>query len=322
MKNNYSKVIDILKKNLGKYFSGEKIAKLLNTSRVAVYKIIKNLIKEGYKIEKKKNLGYKLISIPFSPQELLKENLSVVKKVYHYKTTTSTMDVAKQILKENPNAENVLVVADKQLQGRGRLQRSWFSPEGGLWFSLILRPKVTPDKIFFLNYVFSLSVVNTLRKYLIDAKTKWPNDVVIDSKKICGILIETDAEIDKVNWCIVGVGVNVNIKKEFFVKNKLQATSVYAQLNKEVDLTEFTRLLFKEIEHQYKIFQKEEYKKIVNQWCKYSSTIGENVEVITINGVVKGKALGIDNKTGALLVKTRSGKTEHVLSGDCIHLRR
>lgn len=320
MKDRTLEVLNVLKKNFGNFVSGQEIGKILGISRVAVYKIIKKLISEGYRIKKVKNLGYKLLNLPFSPQDLLNENLKVVRQIYFYKSTTSTMDVAKELVSKNSNIENVLVIAETQTKGRGRLQREWFSPKGGLWFSLILKPKVSPDKIFFLNYVFSLAVVKTLKRYEINAKTKWPNDVVVDDKKICGILIETDTELDKVNWCIIGVGINVNIDSKFFLQNKLDATSVFEQTGKKVDLTEFNRILFKEIDILYDEFIKLNYDRILKDWCLNSVTFGRRVKILTLTDIIVGKAVGISPQTGALIVETPQG-IKHILSGDCIHLR-
>lgn len=320
MQTNYSKVITLLYENFDKFVSGEKLAKALKISRVAVYKIIKKLIEQGYQIQRRKNLGYKLIGLPFCPQIILKEHLEIVKNLYYYPTVTSTMDVAKKLIEENPNINYTLVIAKTQTKSRGRLQRKWFSPEGGLWFSLILRPELSSDKLFLLNYLFSLAVAKTLQDYSIDAKTKWPNDVVVNEKKICGILIETDAEIDRVNWCIVGVGINVNIKKEYFEKHKLSATSVLAELKEEVDLNEFLKLLFKRLNMFYRLM-KTDYKQLIDLWCKNSSTLGRKVEVITFNKKLVGEAIGVSEETGALLLKTSNGKIESISSGDCVHLR-
>lgn len=321
MENNTLKVLEILKQNYGKFVSGEKIARLLKISRVAVYKIVKNLIAEGYKIKKVKNLGYKIINFPFSPQDLLKENISIVKQVYFYKSVNSTMDVAKEIVEKNNDVENVLVIAETQTKGKGRLKRQWFSPKGGIWFSLILRPNVTPDKIFQLNYVFSLAVANTLRKYSIDAKTKWPNDVVVDDKKICGILIEADVEVDRLNWCIVGVGINVNINRKFFLRHNLQATSISEILGKNVDLNEFLRNLFKELETQYDKFISGRVQEIVYLWSKICSTLGRKVKIVTIDKEIVGKALKILPQTGELMIKTSSNEIKRISFGDCLHLR-
>ncbi|MCS7231323.1 MAG: biotin--[acetyl-CoA-carboxylase] ligase [Elusimicrobiota bacterium] len=318
---NYLKVIKILKENQDKFISGEKIAKMCGISRVGVYKIIKKLISEGYEIKKNKKLGYKLLFSAFSPEDILKKNLSIVSKIYHFKKTSSTMDVAKKILDETPNIENVLIIADIQTSGKGRLQRKWFSPKGGLYFSLILKPQISPNIVFNLNYLFSLSIAEVLREnYNISATTKWPNDVVVEDKKISGILIEIDTEIDKLNWCIVGVGVNLNINKEFFIKNKLQATSVLELTNKKVDINEFLSKLLEKIDLYYKDFIKNEYKQIIEKWSKISSTLGREVEIITLTTKIKGKAIKLQQDTGALLVETPSGIKE-VLSGDCVHLR-
>lgn len=320
MQTNYLKVLSLLYENLGNFVSGQKIAKDLRVSRVAVYKMIKKLMEKGYKIYRKKNLGYKLVEIPFFPQLLLKEKLEIVRDVYYYPKITSTMDVSKELIANNPKINYTLVIAQTQTKSKGRLQRKWLSPCGGIWFSLILKPEISSDKLFLLNYLFSLGVVNTLKDYGLDAKTKWPNDVLVGDKKICGILIETDAEIDKVNWCIVGVGINVNIKEEYFEKHKLQATSVFVELKKEVDLNEFLKKLFKNIDSLYKLM-KLDYKQLISLWCKNSSTLGRKVEIITLNKKIVGEAIGVSEDTGSLLLKTYNGKIESISSGDCVHLR-
>ncbi|MEN3013554.1 MAG: biotin--[acetyl-CoA-carboxylase] ligase [Endomicrobiia bacterium] len=319
--NTLAKVVNILIENQNKYISGQKIAKMCGISRVAVYKIIKKLLSEGYEIERNKKIGYKLVFYPFIVEEFLKKNFKTVSKVYYFNQVTSTMDVAKELLQKNPQIQNTLIVAQKQTSGKGRLQRKWLSPEGGVYFSLILRPEVLPSEVFFLNYVFSLSVAELLKEqYLINATTKWPNDVVVDNKKICGILIETDAEIDRVNWCIAGVGVNLNIKQTFFDKAKIDATSVMSLTGKKINPNHFFSELFKKIDFYYEMFLKKKYKELTEKWSQFSSTLGKDVEVITPKEIVKGKAICILPQTGALIIKTSSG-TKEILSGDCIHLR-
>lgn len=313
-------VLDVLKQNFNKFVSGEKISKIVGISRVGVYKIINKLISEGFEIKKQKKLGYKLVSYPFLPEEILRQNFNIIKKVYFYKKISSTMDLAKEIISQQKEYDKSLILALEQTEGKGRLQRKWFSPKGGLYFSLIIKPNIPPFEVFMLNFVFSLSVVETLKEYGVNANTKWPNDVLVDNKKICGILIETDTEIDKVNYCIVGVGVNVNIDNQFFKKHKLEATSIYALTNKKVDFTQFFIFLLKKVEYWYEIFEKKEYDKIVNEWKKYSSTIGKIVEIQTLEGKIIGKAIDVSSK-GTLIIKTSSKQEIEILSGDCIHLR-
>ncbi|MFN3550307.1 MAG: biotin--[acetyl-CoA-carboxylase] ligase [Endomicrobiia bacterium] len=320
MKNKTLKVLEVLKQNFGSFVSGENIAKLLKISRAGVYKIVNKLNKEGYHIIKNKKLGYKLINKKFAPEEVLKQNFRLIKKIYYYKTTDSTMNVAKEILTQQ-QIDKVLIIAEKQTEGKGRIQRRWFSPKGGIYFSLILKPQISPNKIFILNYLFSVAIAEVLRKkYFVNATTKWPNDVVVNDKKICGILIEADTEIDNVNWCIVGVGVNVNIKKEFFLNHDLNATSILAETKINYDLTKFLIDLLYEIDKWYQMFLKKNYSDIIKRWVEISSTVGKQVEVITFNERIQGKAVKILQETGALVVKTKSGFRE-ILSGDCIHLR-
>ncbi len=315
------KVLAILKNSKNKFVSGENIAKELKVSRVAVYKIIKKLIQEGYKIEKHKKLGYKLIGSPFSPEDLLKKT-KFLKEVVFLKKTTSTMELAKDILAKNPYSEQVLIIAEEQTSGKGRIERKWFSPKGGLYFSLIVKPNVLPYEVFMLNYVFSLSVAETIKDlYNVRVFTKWPNDVVdAYHRKICGILLEIDSEIDKVNYCIVGVGINVNINSKFFSKHKLKAISLSQIVGKNLDMTEFTVELFKRIEKNYKLFEEKKFDILTSRWVSHSSTIGRTIKVQTFTQTIKGTAVGISSKTGALIIKTPYGLKE-VLSGDCIHLR-
>ncbi len=321
-KNKTLKVLEVLKQNFGNFVSGENIAKLTKISRAGVYKIINKLNKEGYKIIKSKKLGYKLIHTSLLPEEILKQNFKFINEIYYYKKTTSTMNIAEEIInKKNQKIDKILIITEKQTEGKGRIQRRWFSPKGGIYFSLILKPQISPKNIFILNYLFSVAVAETLRKkYFINATTKWPNDVLVNDRKICGILIETNTEIDNVNWCIVGVGINVNIKEYFFVQNDIKATSVLAETKISCNLTKFLIDLFYEIDKWYQIFIQGEYLDIVNRWVELSSTINRKVEIVTFNERIQGKAIKILPQTGALVVKTKYGLKE-VLSGDCVHLR-
>ncbi len=321
-KNNVIQVLEILKKNKNKFISGEKISTQLGISRVSVHKIVHNLISEGYKIFCSKTRGYKFISSSLiSPEELLNTKISVIKKIYYYRKVSSTMDIAKEIVIKNPNEDKILILAEQQTHGRGRIQRKWFSPKGGLYFSLILKPQVSPQEIFFINYIFSSCVTETIRKdFSIQVTTKWPNDVVFKDKKICGILVETDTEIDKVNWVIVGVGVNLNIPQKFFTQHKLNATSVLSITKQKVDITKFLISLFQTVEKYYELFEQKKFDMIIQKWYSFSSTIGQKVKILTQNNIIKGKAINVSPQTGALIVETPSG-TKEVLCGDCIHLR-
>ncbi len=321
MKNVTLAVLELLRNSRNDFISGERISKKLKISRTAVYKIVNKLISEDYKIEKHKKLGYKLIKEPFSPDELLKKS-NFLKKVIFLKSTSSTMDVAKECIENIPSFDKILIIAQQQHSGKGRLERKWFSPKGGIYFSLILKPNVLAYEVFMLNYVFSLSVVETAKElYNIEVCTKWPNDVVAkDNRKLCGILLEVDSEIDKINYCIVGVGINVNINGKFFRKCSLFATSFYDLTGKKLDLTEFIITLFKYIRKNYKLFEQKKFEQLSKLWISHSSTIGKEVEVQTLTQKIKGKAVGINSQTGALLIQTPTGIKE-ILSGDCIHLR-
>jgi len=311
---------EILKKlEKESYISGEKIAKDLKITRTAVWKQIKNLQKDGYEIKAVKNKGYKLLKkpdIPYEEEIKTEKNKIMGKKILHFKKIDSTNNYAKKIINKNP-LEGTIIIADVQTKGRGRKNRQWISSKGGLWFSIILYPDITPDKAMILTMASSISMFETIKeKTGICSRLKWPNDVLINNKKICGILTELDAEIDKVNYMIIGIGVNVNNDIDLDYIDK--ATSIKIENENEISRVDFLNIFLKKFDVNYQLIKEKDYKYLIKKWLDYSKIIGQKVIVKQGDIVFIGKIVDID-ETGVILVNTKK-EIKRVISADISYL--
>jgi BirA family biotin operon repressor/biotin-[acetyl-CoA-carboxylase] ligase len=302
----------------GDHVSGESLAETLGVSRAAVWKHVHTLIKEGYGVDIAQGKGYKLMSVPdkLYPSEVrygLQAKL-LGNKVVHLNVTGSTNVVARQ-LAERGIAEGTVVVAETQSRGKGRLGRKWITKPGGLWMSVVLKPAIDPMHASSITLLAAVSVTKALRGAGLEAVIKWPNDVLVNGKKICGILTEMSAETDVVNFIILGIGVNVNNDAPLET-----ATAMKAELGRKVDRVKFTQSLLEMLEEDYLTFKSEGFTPILWSWRRYSDTLGRLVEVTYQDEVVTGLAQDVD-EDGSLLVKTPDGSIRKIVSGDCKHLR-
>ncbi|MGB6873950.1 MAG: biotin--[acetyl-CoA-carboxylase] ligase [Dehalococcoidia bacterium] len=295
----------------GGYLSGETLSSQLGTSRVSIWKHIRSLKEDGYVIEASPR-GYRLVS---SPDLLLPyEFPGLEQRIHYFPEIGSTMDAARELAKKGAG-EGTIVIAEAQTRGRGRLRREWLSPEGGIYFSLVLRPRISPAYAPRINLMASVAVAATIRKLLgLKAELKWPNDVLIEGRKVCGILAEMDAEMDVVNFVNVGIGINANTSIPQFEKT---ATSLKDTLGREISRKEFLSVLLTEIERRQPLLMKED---LLKEWKKLSVTLNKDVEIVAPGEVIVGRAIDIDT-TGALIVKERNGSLKKAMAGDCIHLR-
>ena len=205
------------------YISGEVLAQKLGISRVAVWKQIQRLKDMGYEIIADQNLGYCLISRPdlLIPQEVQIGLFTkyIGKEIYHFPELKSTNIIAKEKASHRAEGmdEGTLIIAERQSAGKGRLGREWFSPAGGIWLSIILFPQLSPSYISRITLITAVAVIKAIKIYTqIESQIKWPNDILINEKKVCGILTEMSAELDIINWVVVGIGINVNIDHRKF----------------------------------------------------------------------------------------------------------
>lgn len=223
-------------------------------------------------------------------------------KIIKLDTVESTNEYAKKIASKCENF--TIILAKKQRSGRGRLNRKWESPEGGLWISVILKPNFFSS---LLSLDTGLAVLKTLKIFGIDSKLKWPNDLLVSEKKICGILLEKSSEN-----VIIGIGLNVNISK----MNTENWTSMLMESKKRFNLEEVLDVLINNINHYYNLYEKKEFSKITEEWKQNSCTLGKNVMVETIPETLSGKAIDID-ENGFLILD--NGKK--INAGDVVHLR-
>jgi BirA family biotin operon repressor/biotin-[acetyl-CoA-carboxylase] ligase len=308
------KILEIL--DSGGFISGEVLAEKLNVSRTAIWKQIKALRNLGYDIESIKNKGYHLLSRPDIPifEEVSKDlNTKIIGcQIKYFKTLDSTNLFAKNLVKNNIS-EGFVVVADIQEKGRGRKDRTWSSLSGGLWFSVILYPNIPSQSAMIITMTFSVSIAQAIESITnINSRIKWPNDILIDNKKVCGVLTELDAEIDRVNYAIVGVGLNVNNKLERGLSKS--AITLSKKIGKEVSRVELFKNILKKLDENYAKLISGNFTYLRNLWLSYSNIIGKKVLIIQERNTFKGIVSNVDD-TGCLIVKTSKGDIR-ILSGD------
>lgn len=298
------KILEILKGSDG-YVSGEEISHVLGISRAAVWKHIRNLKNEGYKIESVTNKGYKLGGIPDKLDidkihEMLKTKV-IGQRIEYVNSTDSTNNECKRL---EDKTDGTLVIADAQTAGKGRLGRVWESPHGsGIWMSILLKPDVSLESVSQITLVAGMAVCRAVG---IDAMIKWPNDVVIDGKKICGILTEMSAEIERINYVICGIGINVNTPS-FPEELQDKATSLFVETAKKHEREKIAADVLNEFEKLYNVFTEKGFSFLADDYRKMCVTLNKDVRVIYRNNELTGKAVDIDD-SGNLIVETENGQ--------------
>jgi BirA family biotin operon repressor/biotin-[acetyl-CoA-carboxylase] ligase len=303
-------ILNALRQRRG-YLSGGILCQRLGVSRVSIWKHISSLKKDGYVIEASPR-GYRLVSSPdlLFPYEFP----DLEQRIHYFPEIGSTMDAARELAKKGAG-DGTIVIAEEQTRGRGRLSRQWLSPEGGIYFTIILRPRITPAYAPRINLMAAIAVAATIRKLFgLKAELKWPNDVLLEDKKVCGILAEMDAEMDVVHFVNVGIGINANNTVACFQKT---ATSLKEVLGREISRKGFLSALIVEIERRQPLLMEAD---LLKEWKESSATLNKEVRVMSLGEEVMGRAIDID-VTGALILKTTDGYLRTVLAGDCIHLR-
>lgn len=243
----------------------------------------------------------------------------VGKNLYIYNEVKSTNTVAR-FLSSNNVENGTVVISEKQTAAKGRSGKSWESPLGGIWLSVILRPHVDHSRIPLITLATGVAVAKSLEKVGIEnPEIKWPNDIMINGKKVCGILTEAIAKFNTIETVIVGVGIDANLNLDEFPEDlKDGTTTVEKELGQKRNENELIKIFFEEFEKIINIFNEKEYEQILKEWRKYSYTIGKIVEVREpYNKYYDGYVVGI-GKEGALIVEKIDGTLEKVISGECI----
>ncbi len=312
-----NEILEYFRKANGNYVSGEQISRDLNVSRTAIWKHINILKSRGYIFESSTRKGYRLIYAPnlLTPLEIASvlHTETLGKKVVYFESTPSTNEEAKKIAREGAE-EGTIVVAEEQTTGRGRLTRHFYSPFAkGIWFSVIFRPTFFPMEASKSTLLAAVGVCRGIRRLgLADAGIKWPNDILYHGKKLVGMLCEMSASMEKIDYIIMGIGINTGMK-EFPEDFRGHATSF---LNEGVNVSrrDLLAAVLAELEAEYKLAQTEGFGRVLDDWRKLSVTLGEEVRVIFGNDNYTGKAVDIDDD-GCLLVDT-GREVRRVMAGD------
>ncbi|MEO7300681.1 MAG: biotin--[acetyl-CoA-carboxylase] ligase [Verrucomicrobiota bacterium] len=316
-----AKILTALRTNKNCSVSGSELSQKLGVSRTAIWARIEELRSLGYDIEASPHLGYRLVSVPdVLHADDLRSRLKtkvVGRDIRVFQETTSTNDVVEKLARDGVK-EGVVVFAESQTKGRGRLGRKWVSPSGkGLWFSILLRPDLRPQAATQLTVAAAIALARAIRSQTnLVPEIKWPNDILIRGKKVAGILTELSAELDHVKYLILGIGVDVNLKAgEFPLDVRKLATSLKIETARMINRAELAAAILTELDSDYARIGEGQFESVGNEWEENCTTIGNNVTIRIGDRSVQGRAESLDSD-GALLVRTQHGRLERIIGGD------
>ena len=308
------------------YVSGQSLCEALGVSRTAVWKYVNQLKEEGYEFDAVSNKGYRIVKYPDiitreEIESMLPEGLAVTNVVYYHETD-STNTRAKQAA-EDGEKSGTLFITECQTGGRGRRGRTWESPAGsGIWMSLLLRPEIKPFDASMLTIVAAMGMKDAIEEIIgagagqggIHCKIKWPNDIVLGDRKICGMLTEMSAETDWINYVVIGIGVNVNTT-EFDDSIKDTASSILLQTGSSVKRSDVVVAFARHFSRYYEKFLKEcNLSGLADDYNKALINVGRDVKIVERDGSFVAKAVGID-ETGSLIVE-KDGDTIRIVAGE------
>lgn len=314
-----TELLKILRESDG-YVSGQQLCERFHVSRTAVWKVIQQLKEEGYEVEAVKNRGYRIMT---TPDVITAEEISsrlhtnwMAENCIYLESVDSTNNYAKRIA-EDGTPSGTLVVADEQTGGKGRRGRAWCTPKGSaIAMTIVLRPDIRPELASMVTLVMGLSVAKAIESlYPVSVGIKWPNDVVVNGKKICGILTEMSAEMTGIHYLVIGTGINTNVE-EFPEEIQSVATSLIKELGEKVNRAELIAACLKYFEEYYEKYiaagnlapLKEDYEALL-------LNRNNKVRVLEPNHEYTGLSLGI-NEDGELLVEKEDGTVTAVYAGE------
>ena len=313
-------VVKMLYEHQSEYISGQYIANQLNISRAAVKKVIDQLKADGCDIDSINHKGHKLNASPNRwyrgiINKVLESN-HLVSKIEVYDSVESTQTIAKQSLVDNQYT--MLILSDEQTKGRGRFNRNWSSSKGkGLWMSVVLRPNVSFSMIPKFNLFIALGIRDAIHAFSKDkVEIKWPNDIYINDKKVCGFLTEMVANADAVEAIICGIGINLNHQEEDFSDIiRHRATSIRLHYSEEINRYQFLKRLIEEIEKRYHQFLNSSFETIRDEYISTSNIWHRKLTFTESGEQFIGEAIDIDND-GFLIVKDEDNQMRRLISAD------
>lgn len=302
--------------------SGSDLAHQLGISRAAIWARIEALRELGYEIDASPHRGYRLISTPdvLHADDLLSRlggRQIIGRDVQVFKETTSTNDVVEKLALDGV-AEGVVVFAETQTKGRGRLGRKWVSTSGrALLFSVLLRPNLAPQSVTQVMIAASTAVARAIRRSTkLEPQIKWPNDILIGAKKVAGILTEMHGELDRVRYVCLGIGVDVNQDVgDFSPELRRVATSLRVESGQKQNRSDLAIAILQELDADYRCIRSGQFGTLADEWESQCATLGRQVRIVQGPRIIEGQAESLDNE-GGLLVRTQYGRLERIISGD------
>jgi len=315
-------VLLALKEKKGEWLSGETLSENLNVSRTTVWNQIKALLAEGYEVDSSPKKGYRLSSPPdiLSPAEVCPGLTCKVfgKTEYLYYQDIDSTNTRARVLASTGYPEGTVVVADMQTAGRGRRGRSWYSPSSqGIYMSLILRPVLPLKEISRISLLTAVAVAETLEEELnLPARIKWPNDILINDKKVAGILSEAVTDMDGIEYIVIGIGLNINNQLQDFPSDfRTTPTSARVEDEHPVSRVKVLQGLLARLESRYFNLLAGSFEGTLQKGKSLSVVIGQELRLDTINGFLVGQAVDIDDN-GFLLLCDESGIVHTIISGE------
>lgn len=312
------RILELLKQHTD-YVSGQDLCQRLGVSRTAVWKNMNALKEEGYQIDSVNNRGYKLLAEP----DLIDERR--IREYLHtrwlgdsilYETEMDSTNIQAKRLGEHDAINGTVVVTERQTAGRGRRGKTWVSPAGNCYFSILLRPEVLVDRASIITLVSAMALAKTIKQVTaLDTMIKWPNDVIANGKKLCGILTESSTDLEYINYAVVGIGINTN-QTEFPEEIKEMASSIRLETGKKVNRAELLGTFLNVFETYYETFlETEDLTKLSEEYNHLLVNRGKEVKVIEKEKERILTAIGIDNR-GGLIVEDSAGQRETIISGE------
>lgn len=317
-----TRLLSVLREPADGYVPAAEVSRKLGLTRAALDGRVAALRKLGYNIEVAPHLGYRLVAAPdvLHADDLLSRlpgKQTVGRDIQVFQETTSTNDVVEKLARDGVK-EGVVVFAESQARGRGRLGRKWVSPAKlGLWFSVLLRPQLRPAEATQLTVAAATALARAVQSVTALAPDiKWPNDLLLGGRKVAGILTEMSAEVDRVKYIIIGLGVDVNQNvTDFPADVRKIASSLKLELGHPVHRAELAAAILQELDRDYARVCAGRFPELADEWESLCTTIGQHVTVRVGERRVQGRAEALDD-SGALLVRTEHGRIERIIGGD------
>lgn len=314
-------ILKLLKESKNEFISGEDISKNFGVSRAAIWKYINILKEEGYEIESVSRKGYRILTSPdtltYAEIRPYLNTKYIGREIIHFEEIDSTNTKGKELASEGAK-DGTVIISEFQNKGKGRLGRTWVSPKGkGIWMSIILRPEIDPFSVSKITLLGAVAVNSALKEIGIYTKIKWPNDIILNNKKLCGILTEMSAELNLINYIVMGIGINVNIDQKEFPEELINiGTSLKAEFNMKFNRKELVARIVNNFEKYYEEFiEKQSITNCIKVCRENSVLLGNEVDIIEKGKKRRVKALDI-GEDGALIVENNNGETEKIISGE------